>query len=169
MRHATSQLVVLVGLTLVTLGGCRHRPTITRPMPSTMVEEHCWWAAFRSPLPHDSVVARYARAFASVGLTGVRTSRLADTAWAQAGPTPLDRADRRDTYAARIVAYQRGDSALFRTFVSVVPDAASDSSPRVGALHIALCQAIGQAAQAQGAAPREPGDEETQAVWRARP
>jgi hypothetical protein len=136
-------------------------------------QEHCWWAAFRTVLPPDSVAARSARAYTALGLTGARWARLADTAWATAGPTAL--ADGAGgvaggVYAARVVAFRRGDTTVFRPFVAArARGAVGADSAGPGALTISFCGAIGRAAQAGGTAPRDPEPDDSLAQWRRRP
>lgn len=140
-----------------------------------MTESHCWWAVYRSPLGVDSVAAHYASAFERIGLSEIHAGRAADTAWATAGPTSLGSDFDGWTYAARVVAYQHGDSTHFRTFVSEAPPAnaptVSDSARAVGnspvaGRHIAFCARLAHLAQVGGTAPREPDGEEKLDVWR---
>lgn len=150
----------------------------TRPAPAAApvrpAEGYCWWAVFRSPLRVDTVVARYARAYARVGLSGVAWSHAGDTAWAHAGPTVLGGAHANGTYAARIVAYQHGDSTHFRTYVLLIPPAGgwpgSDSAvvrgDNVGAgRQIGFCAELGRAAGAEGTAPGWTDGEEKLGLW----
>lgn len=170
-------LATLVGIAASACGA----PARTAPAPAVTPaldhEDHCWWAVLHSPLPADTVAARFAYAYKSVGLAGATWARSADTAWAQAGPTVLGGAHAGWTYAARVVAYQRGDSTHFRTFVSVAAPlgdpSLSDSARALGenpgtGRHIGFCAELRHAAQAQGTAPREPDGEEKLDVWRRR-
>lgn len=161
------------------LAAC-HAPLRMAPAPSVAltreVEGQCWWTVYRSPLPADSVAARYVRAYESIGLGNATWSHTADTAWAQAGPATLGETDSSWTYAARVVAYQRGDSAHFRTYASAtLPKAQSvtDSARALGAnpetgRRIAFCGRLARIAQVQGTAPRDPDGEEKLDVWRRR-
>lgn len=111
---------------------------------------------------------------------GARWAHAADTAWAQGGPTALVGPDRGATvYAARVVAYRRGDTTFFRPFASVAAfasrpgDARADAAPAEGASLegrlIAFCGEIGRASQTHGAAPREEERDDSLPVWRRRP
>lgn len=157
--------------------GCRglQRPqrAAVAPAPAWPAEAHCWWAAFRTALPPDSVASRSARAYTTLGLARARWASRADTACAEAGPTPLAGPERGGVlYAARVVAYRRGDTTFYRPFVGVRPPqaeiAAGDSS-RVSGQRIAFCGAIGGTAQAGGTAPRDPERDDSLPVWRRRP
>ncbi len=158
------------------LAGCRRVPepvAATEPAPAP--ERYCWWAAFRTVLPPDSVAARHARAFQQLGLSEVGWSHQADTAWAQAGPTRLAIPGRPPgTYAARVVALRRGDSTFFRPYVAVDPASPEGAATpadagSLGARRIEFCGEIGRTAQTQGVAPREPDGEDTLSIWRRRP
>jgi len=174
-------VAVLATLAGVTPAACR-APARTAPVisvaPARADEDYCWLAVFRSPLPADTVVARYARAYERVGLSGATRAHTGDTAWAQAGPTVLGGAHAGGTYAARVVAYWRGDSTHFRTYVFTAPppggwpqsDSARARGENVGfGRHLGFCAELGRAAQAQGTAPRWPDGEEKLDVWRRRP
>src|SRR3954453_21610087 len=103
-RQVTRLALAVVGAWL--LVACRRQPTIlARPWADAWpTEEHCWWAAYRTPLPPDSVADRFSRAFARSGLSDVRAGTLGDTAWSQAGPTTLGDSTRARAYAMRVVA-----------------------------------------------------------------
>jgi hypothetical protein len=155
------------------VGGCR-RPAAADTRPAPFVpdpEEHCWWAAFRTVLPPDSVAARSAQAYTTLGLSGATSGHLADTAWAQAGPTVLAGPGRVGAYAARVVAYRRGDSTYYRPFVSVTPrdSAARADTARVTRERIGFCGEIGRAAQARGTAPADEEPDDAPPLWRRRP
>ena len=169
-----SLAAALAGALAGALGaGCRRPAPVTRvaPAPAALVEDHCWWAVFRTTLPPDTVAAHFARAFTALGLTDARTARLADTAWAQAGPTVLG-GPRGGTYAVRVVAFRRGDTTLFRHFVAVGLPAHGRPGPvdsmSLGSGQIGFCGALGRAAAVHGAAPRGPNGEETLPVWTRR-
>lgn len=142
-------------LAMITLAGlgCRRAPE-PAPAPVQLEEDYCWWAVLRSSLPPDSVAARFERAYAAVGLAGVRRVQLGDTAWVQTTPVVLDGVLR----ASRAVAYRRGDSTHFRYFVG-----SRESEGAAGPL--SLCVRIAQAAAIGWSAPREPTGEESLAVW----
>ena len=158
---------------------CR-APARTVPTPAVARTgasgDYCWWTVYRSPLPVDTVVARFARAYEAVGLAGAGSARVADTAWAQGTPTVLGGAHAGGTYAARVVAYRRGDSTHFRQYVSLVAPPggwpASDSAHGGDAgfgRQVGFCTELSRAAKTQGTAPREPDGEEKLDVWRRRP
>ena len=129
--------------------------------------EHCWWAAYRTAMSPDSVAARYASAFTTVGLSNSRWSHLADTAWAEAGPTPLVRNAGTRTYSGRVVAIRRGDTTFFRQFNAVQLQPA-DSGGR-GALAIGFCLDMNRAAMTGGIAPRDEEPDDAMPLWRRRP
>lgn len=164
---ATAALVAV--LVSVLGAGCR-RPVRAAPAHAALEEDYCWWTVFRTLLPADTVAARFARAFTTAGLTGARWSRLADTAWAAAGATVLAARGGR-AYAARVVAYRRGDSTHFRHFVALAEPAPGLVADPVNASarRIVFCADIGRAARVGGTAPRESDGEEQRAVWQRRP
>jgi hypothetical protein len=155
-------LAIAAGLS----GGCRHAKPQTASAPLVWpAEEYCWWAPLRTAMSPDSVAVRYATAFATLGLSGAGWSHRADTAWAEAGPTVLSRATGGGIFAARVVAYRRGDTTLVRPFVAARPE----GSAPAGSLTIPFC---GDAIRAAHAATTQPHDEERDAslpVWRRRP
>jgi len=159
-NHALS-LAVIVAL----ISGC-HRPA---QLASTPVEqpkyEHCWWAALRTSMPPDSVAARYAGAFATLGLTKTGWSHQADTAWAEGGPTVVTRADGTASISARVVAYRRGDTTLVRPFNSVRPIGPAN----LGGLKIGFCQDAIRTARAGVTAPSGEERDDSLPVWRRRP
>lgn len=171
----TRALVGAVALVSV-IGTACHTATRAAPTaaatPAPLEEGYCWWAVFRSPLPADSVAARYARAYEQMGLSNVTWSHAGDTAWAHAGPTVLGGAHDDGTYAARMVAYWHGDSTHFRTYLSIAPPSGGwpkgepGGSDADGARRIGLCGALGSAAHAQGTAPAAPDSEAKLELWR---
>ena len=171
MRRIPSSAVVSVILVGALSAGCRHDPVVVASAPAPLDEHHCWFAVAQSPLPADSVAAHFQRAFATLGLTGASWARSADTAWAHAGPTPLERGSGRTTYASRVVAYWHGDSTHFRWYVAM-PRAgesqSADTASRSGDM-IGFCGDISRAAAVHGLAPQWPNGEDTLPVWRARP
>ncbi|MFL5562483.1 MAG: hypothetical protein ACJ79K_13500 [Gemmatimonadaceae bacterium] len=163
-----------------TLAGCRHRPSDAAPEAGLVAENPCWWTVFRSPLPLDTVAHNLVAAFRTLGLTDPALTQQGDTILAHAGPTRLD--DRFGaTYSARMVAFRRGDTTLYRYFVTASPPSggwppAYDTvtmdgrgvSVNPAASQIGLCQAIASTAQNHGTAPPAPNGEESLTVWRRR-
>ena len=121
----------------------------------------------RTPLPVDTVGGRFARAFASVGLTGVRFQRIGDTVLVRGGPTELDDATGRARYASRAVAYQHGDSTRLRWYVAVAPraDGVTADSSTLGARTIPFCGQIGKAVAISGFMTHDPTADDSIAVW----
>jgi hypothetical protein len=133
---------------------------------------------FRSPLPLDTVAAHLVSAFTTLGLSNASSVQQGDTIRAQAGPTRLDERFG-GTYSARMVAFRRGDSTLYRYFVVAAPPPGGwrpgyDSLTATGA-HVSvnpassmlgLCTAIASASQNHGTAPKQPNGEEGLQVWR---
>jgi hypothetical protein len=158
MRQYSAYTAMLTLLIAFLSGGCRSHPVVRAPVPAQLSEEHCWWAVMRSPLPPDTVAARFQRAFSSVGLSGSTWTRSADTAWAHAGPTALGGASGA-TYESRVVAYWHGDSTHFRQYVAMPPRPGDAANP------IGICQDIGRAAAVPTSAPRVPTGEETLKLW----
>src|SRR5215211_4784730 len=116
--------------------GCHKPKAPTVIAPTTWPEEgHCWWARYRTAIPPDSVAVRYARAFATLGLSGVGWSHQADTAWAEGGPTVLSRPNGTGLFAARVVAYRYGDTTFVRPFNAV----RSTGEVNAGGLAIGFC------------------------------
>jgi hypothetical protein len=156
---------ILVAFTGALSACCHRSPVQTASTPLALpAEDHCWWAAYRTAIPADSVAVRYARAFASLGLSGAGWSHQADTAWAEGGPTVLSRPTGTGLYAARVVAYRRGDTTLVRPFVAVRPHGDVNG----GSLSIPLCGDASRAAQALTTAPREEERDDSLPVWRRR-
>ena len=146
-------------------GGCHRSTAQTATKPSLWpTEEHCWWARQRTAAPPDSVAVRYARAFATLGLSGAGWSHQADTAWAEGGPTVLSRSDGTGRYAARVVAYRRGDTTFVRPFVAI----RSDGEAGDGRLAIPFCGDAMIAAHAGLTSPREEEPDDSLPVWRRR-
>lgn len=182
MRVAPKRLRAPVGalVALACVAAACHRPArpvVSPAAPALAVgeEAYCWSAAFRTALPPDSVAVRSARAYAALGFTGARWDRLADTAWAESTPTVLTRNEGPRAYRARVVAFRRGDTTVFRPFVAagVLPPRASnaDSGAHTRA-RFDLCGAIGRTAGNGGTAPRAPSDDERDdglPAWRRRP
>jgi hypothetical protein len=158
--HAT--LLAVVGALFV---GC-HRPGAQMaPTPRASLDEgHCWWAAFRTAMPPDSVAMRYAQAFTTLGLTGAGWAQQGDTAWAQAEPTLLSRPAGAGTYAARVATYRRGDTTFFRSFVVARPEGTANG----GAMLIQFCGDASRASQVAATAPRDEERDDSLPVWRRR-
>jgi hypothetical protein len=119
-------------------------------------------------LPPDSVAARFEHAYTVLGLPEAASMRLADTAWAHAGPGAL--AGRSTaTYASRLVARRDGDSTSFRYAVEMIgpprdneQSGGTEQPPDV----LELCGAIAHAAAVHWARPsRRPNAEDSLAVW----
>lgn len=166
MRHSVAVHATLLALASALSAGC-HRPkaqTAVTPR-ATLEEGHCWWAAYRTTMPPDSVAAHYARAFTTVGLTGAGWAQLGDTAWAQAEPTFLSRPEGAGTYAGRVVAYRHGDTTFFRPFNAVQ----ATGPANLGAMSIGFCQDVSRAAHTGGAAPRDEEPDDSLPLWRRRP
>lgn len=145
--------------------GCHHTGTRTASAPTVWpTEEHCWWAPLRTAMLPDSVAARYSSAYTSLGLSGARWSHAGDTAWAEAGPTFVERAAGSAVYAARVVAYRRGDTTLVRPFVAV----RSEGSASVGSLSIPFCGDAMRAAHAATTQPRDEERDDSLPLWRRR-
>jgi hypothetical protein len=172
-RFSLAAAPVVVMFIAVLGAGCRRHPARTVPIRPQLEEEYCWWAVLRSPLPPDSVAARFQRAFTTVGLTGATWTRSADTAWARAGPTSLGGRYAGATYESRAVAYWRGDSTHFRHYVAIGqrPEGWAPAADTVsfGGRLIGLCADIARAAAIPTSVPRTLTGEETLPVWRRRP
>jgi hypothetical protein len=113
----------------------------------------------------DSVAMRYANAYTTLGLSGAAWSRNADTAWAEGGPSVLSRTEGTGVFAARVVAYRRGDTTLVRPFIAVRPE----GSVHDGSLAIPFCGAAIRAAQAGTTTPRDQEKDDSLPLWRRRP
>jgi hypothetical protein len=157
--HVAAVLLVLVA-------SCHRRPAAPAPIARGLLEDYCWWTAFRTPLPLDTVGVRFVRSYAGAGFTGAAWSRIGDTVLAHAGPTVLEREGGAHEMAARMVAFRRGDSTLFRHYLSLMVD--STSRNREGALRIGLCSEIGRGSQTHATAPARPGSEDSLLVWSRR-
>jgi hypothetical protein len=157
MRIASPLAVFTVISLGVSVYACKPTSPRVAVVPVSLDEEHCWWAVYRTSLPLDSVAARFARAFTSIGFAPSAPSQVGDTAWINVGPSRLSGYDGR-LIAARMVAYRAGDSTHFRTFVTTGASQA-----------IELCQQISRAAPVGGVTLREPDGEEKLGVWRRRP
>jgi hypothetical protein len=162
MRRFLAIHASLLALAIALSAGCHHSRVQTSSAPLAWPkEEHCWWAPLRTALPADSVAMLYARAYATLGLSGGGWSHEADTAWAESGPTVLSRQVETGIYAARVVAYRRGDTTLVRPFVAV--------QPSVGSLTIPFCGDVMRTAKAATSQPRDEVRDDSLPVWRRRP
>jgi hypothetical protein len=155
---------------VVVAGACRPAaPAPPAPVAAAWPrDEYCWWMAIRTPLPVDSVRARFSRAFATVGLTDITSQRVGDTILVRGGPTELGAATSRGIYASRAVAYQHGDSTRFRWYSSVVPSssvATAADSESVVRRHIGFCGEIGKAVAIKGFTTRDPTADDSITVW----
>jgi hypothetical protein len=155
--------------------GCRRPAPATPVAPVRIVaDQHCWWSVFRTDLPPDTVAVHFVRAFVALGLSDAAWHQVADTTWAQAGPTVLADAHGSGIYAARVVAYRHGDSTHFRHFVGVIAPALGWAPPpfdsaNSGSRTIPFCGALGKAAAVHGTAPGNPDGEEKLELWRRIP
>lgn len=166
LRNHQSTRAVLLALTATLSGGCHRSTPQTANTPTAWLkEEHCWSAPLRTGSAPDSVAARYARAFATLGLSAAGWSHQADTAWAEGGPTVLARPGGTGLFAARVVAYRRGDITLVRPFIAVRPD----SEVNAGRLSIPFCGDAIRVAEAMTTAPRVEERDDSLPVWRRRP
>jgi hypothetical protein len=167
MRPSVAVHATLLMLTSALSAGCHRSAVKPAPTPRVSLDgEHCWWAAYRTAMSPDSVAARYAAAYTIVGLSNSSWSHLADTAWAEAGPTPLEREGDTRTYSGRVVAIRRGDTTFFRPFVALQPD---DGTGKAGGLGIGFCAEVSRAALTGGTAPRDEEPDDTLPLWRRRP
>jgi len=158
-------MVMLLGMLV---GACRHHSETVSPSPSSSVwpgDEYCWWTAVSTTLPLDSVGGRFARAYSTLGLTSVVSSKLGDTVLVRAGPTERA-ATLPGHYASRMVAFQQGDSTRFRWYWSIVPLA---DQLVTGSASIPFCGEIGKLVAIQGWGPRVPTSVDSLAVWQRRP
>jgi hypothetical protein len=165
MRRSLAVHATLLAIATALTAGCHH-PAQTAVTPRASIEEgHCWWSAFRTAMPPDSVAAQYAQAYATLGLTGAGWSQQGDTAWAQAEPTLLERPEGTGTYVARVVAYRRGDTTFFRSY-----DGVQSAGPaNLGAMAIGFCGEASRASHVAAAAPRDEEPDDSLPLWRRRP
>lgn len=150
-------------LVVLLLGVACHRTT---PRASTITasrwptEQHCWWAAFRTTMPPDSVETRFETALEAIGFARGHRGSLGDTSWAQAGPQVLP-APETGVYASRVVAIRLGDSTRTRIFVG------GDSV--ANARSIPMCAEIMRRATLRAFAPRDEERDDSAPQWRRRP
>lgn len=165
------------GATFALTAACHRQAPVSESGPVAAAETPCWWTVYRSALPLDTVAGHLVNAFSAQGLTGAAWERQGDTAWASAGPTRIA-ARFGGTFSVRAVAFQRGDSTLYRYFVTAAPPpggwrAGYDSVTVTGrrmsvtpaSSAIGLCVGIASLAQNGGTAPKEPNGEETLPIW----
>ena len=172
---------VCTAVTIALSAACSRQAPAPVSAPVAATETSCWWTVFRSELPVDTVAVHLVSAFSTLGLTSATSVQHGDTAWASAGPTRL--ASRfGGTFSARAVAFQRGDSTLYRYFVTAAPPPGGwghgyDSVTITGG-HISvvpassalgLCAAVASTMQNRGKAPKQPNGEELLAIWSSRP
>ena len=182
MRPTTTFRALCAAATIALVAACsRQAPAVSTAPVAAATETPCWWTVYRSELPLDTVATHLVNAFSTLGLGGATWERQGDTAWAHAGPTHL--ASRfGGTFSARAVAFQHGDSTLYRYFVTADPPPGGwrhgyDSVTVTGrhmsvipaASALGLCASIASTAQNDGKAPKQPNGEETLAVWSSRP
>ena len=175
------KLALCAAAAITLVAACQRQAPATGAAPVTTAETPCWWTVYRTDLPLGAVAVRLADAFSNLGLTDAKLVQHGDTAWANAGPTRIA-ARFGGTFSARAVAFQRGDSTLYRYFVTAEPPPGGwrkgyDSVTVTGA-HIsvipassalAACAAISSHAQTGGKAPKAPNGEERVAIWSSRP
>lgn len=165
MRIPPTKYAVL--LLVGSLSAACHRtgPQVASTPLTSPQWEHCWWAALRTAMPPDSVAARYARAYETLGLANAGWSHQGDTAWAEAGPSTVAREGGSGILTARVVAYRRGDTTLVRPFSSVQPVGPAN----LGALYIGFCGEVIRAAKAETTAPPNEERDDSLPLWRRRP
>jgi Domain of unknown function (DUF6438) len=181
MKTINTLVVSALTASIAVAAACSRQAPAASPAPVAAAEMPCWWTVYRSELPLDTVAANFVNAFSTLGLAGATSVRQGDTVWAHAGPTRI--ASRfGGTFAARAVAFQRGDLTLYRSFGTAEPPPGGwrkgyDSVTVTGG-HISvvpassglgLCAAIASTAQNDGRAPKQPNGEETLAVWTSLP
>lgn len=164
--------VLLSACALSVMTGCR-RPDVAASAPATVsqIEESCWWSVDRSTVPADTVAERFRQVFIAIGFTSPTRAKLADTAWTHSGPAAIDPTRPDVGYEARVVAYQRGDSAHFRLFIgatSLPPSRGLPADALSGAVGIPLCARVAGAAAIPTVRLRKPTGEEGSPVWRSR-
>jgi hypothetical protein len=61
---------------------CRRTPPVLAPTsnaPAPLAQQYCWWSSLRTSLPPDSVAARFARTFTTLGFAPAVVGVLRDT------------------------------------------------------------------------------------------
>lgn len=180
MKTSRTLPALCIGGAIALAAACQPKVPTAAPTPVAVAETPCWWTVYRSGLPVDTVAAHLVNAFTALGLGDATFVRHGDTAWAKGGPTRIA-ARYGGRFSARAVALQRGDSTLYRYFVTAEPPPGGwrkgYDSVTVNNTHISvnpassglgLCTAIASRAQNGGKAPKEPNGEEAWAVWSSR-
>jgi hypothetical protein len=155
-----------ISLLVLSVLACQHQTEKLSPPLRATAEDNCWWAVTRSPLPLDSVVARFAGAFRTVGLGAVSTKRIADSAWVHGGPTVIPEMGGA-TYESRVVGYWDGSSTHFRQFVSLVQN--RSDSVNAGQRTIPFCATTARGADVRAIVPQTPTGEEGLKLWTRAP
>jgi hypothetical protein len=131
-------------------------------------DEYCWWTAISTTTPLDSVGARFTRAYETLGLRPVVSSRIGDTVLVRGGPSGLA-AQPADRFASRMVAFQQGDSTRFRWYWSIVSRGdqlvSMTPSSSLSGRGIGFCGEIGKLVAIKGWAPRDPTLADSLFVW----
>ena len=154
--------IVLGAIPLLAALACRHR-VATAPT----AENPCWSYVASSPLTPDRVARRYMDAFHAVGLDDPMWFTHADTAWALTHAPTLADSARGARYAARVVAYRKGDSTHFRQYVTRLAGTQATSGDSASTPGVAaVCARITRAAAMDVTAPTAPTGDETLGVWR---
>jgi len=166
MQHSASLLSCAA---LVAAVACHRQPLAPGLLPP--IEDYCWWTYQSTTVPFGAVAGHFAKGFARVGFDHVQQFNAGDTAWATAGPTPLDSPSGRPRWSARVVAYAVGDSTHFRVFVGLAPRFsrwanAADSVAAEGN-RIPMCGQIFASAGVPSVRPgRDPNALDSLPVWR---
>jgi hypothetical protein len=148
-------------LALCAATGC-HRTRVDAPAPATvppLAQQYCWWTSLRTSLPPDTVGARFARAFTTLGFSNVEQRANVDTVLvddsnhvpepvpkafvihAHSAELPLDSGVAQPTgrYEGLAVAWVRADTTRVRYYLARDP-------AMTGATHIGRCGALWRAA-----------------------
>ena len=147
-------------LTLLTVAAC-HRTRVDSPAPATppLTQQYCWWTSLRTTIPPDSVGARFARAFTTLGFSNVTVRANVDTALvddsshvaenvaravvihAHVAELPGDSGAVQSTarYEGLAVAWVRADTTRVRYYLARDP-------AMTGGTHIGRCGALWKAA-----------------------
>ena len=148
-------------LTLFTVAACHRTRAVDTPAPATspLTQHHCWWTSLRTTFPPDSVGARFARAFTTLGFSDVTVRANVDTALvddsshvaepvaqavvihAHAAELPGDSGAGQSTarYEGLAVAWVRADTTRVRYYLARDP-------AMTGGTHIGRCGALWRAA-----------------------
>ncbi|MDQ6612159.1 MAG: hypothetical protein M3Y64_06975 [Gemmatimonadota bacterium] len=150
-----------MAISIAVITACHQQRPSTARDANHLFTEHCWWSVNRSLLPPDSVAEHFAHAYTTIGFTNAEWKHLADTAWADAGPTPIRPEEPGVAYRAWAVAYRVADSTRYRYFVASIGREPRSTIP--------LCISIANRAALHGVQLPQPTGEETLSVWRRRP